>query len=153
MYFVWIIVNFYITICKFFISCCHVKGVWKRIKNLQVIELLRVLLSVTYIRSVIIYKISCWNIIYNKFFSFLLVLSLLHVPCLIPSLAHQNWLSYQFTCLQVLDFLKAKENFIALLLKHLDTSAIMDLLLKLMTQVEGIETRQNILNVSTRRSI
>ena len=60
----------------------------------------------------------------------------------------QNWLSYQFTCLQVLDFLKAKEHFITLLLNHIGTSAIMDLTLKLMTQVEGVEMRQNILNVS-----
>ncbi|XP_018567800.1 serine/threonine-protein phosphatase 6 regulatory subunit 3 isoform X3 [Anoplophora glabripennis] len=47
---------------------------------------------------------------------------------------------------QVLDFLKAKDTFISLLLKHLGTSAIMDLMLKLMTQVEGVEMRQNILN-------
>lgn len=60
----------------------------------------------------------------------------------------QNWLSYQFTCLQVLDFLKAKDTFISLLLKHIGTSAIMDLMLKLMTQVEGVEMNQNILNVS-----
>ncbi|KAB0796919.1 hypothetical protein PPYR_10980 [Photinus pyralis] len=56
--------------------------------------------------------------------------------------AVQNWLSYEMTCLQVLDFLKAKENFISLLLRHLGTSAIMDLTLKLMTQVEG-EVREN----------
>jgi hypothetical protein len=47
---------------------------------------------------------------------------------------------------QVLDFLKAKDTFISLLLKHLGTSAIMDLMLKLMTQVESLEMRQNILN-------
>ncbi|RZC37515.1 serine/threonine-protein phosphatase 6 regulatory subunit 3, partial [Asbolus verrucosus] len=47
---------------------------------------------------------------------------------------------------QVLDFLKAKDTFISLLLKHLGTSAIMDLMLKLMTQVETLEMRQNILN-------
>ncbi|KAG5873024.1 hypothetical protein JTB14_012624 [Gonioctena quinquepunctata] len=47
---------------------------------------------------------------------------------------------------QVLDFLKAKDTFISLLLKHLGTSAVMDLMLKLMTQVEGVEMRQNILN-------
>ncbi|KAK4877234.1 hypothetical protein RN001_009740 [Aquatica leii] len=58
----------------------------------------------------------------------------------------QNWISYHFTCLQVLDFLKAKENFIPVLLKHLSTSAIMDLTLKLMTQVEVNEVRQNNLN-------
>ncbi|XP_045465084.1 serine/threonine-protein phosphatase 6 regulatory subunit 3 isoform X2 [Harmonia axyridis] len=65
---------------------------------------------------------------------------------LIAKKTEQNWLSYQFTCLQVLDFLKAKDTFISLLLKHIGTSAIMDLMLKLFTQVEGIETKQNILN-------
>lgn len=63
------------------------------------------------------------------------------------SLALQNWLSYQLTCLQVLDFLKGRDTFLPLLLKHLGTSAIMDLMLKLMTQDEGVEMRQNILNV------
>ncbi|ENN79829.1 hypothetical protein YQE_03652, partial [Dendroctonus ponderosae] len=47
---------------------------------------------------------------------------------------------------QVLDFLKARDTFLPLLISHLGTSAIMDLMLKLMTQVEGIEMRQNILN-------
>jgi len=65
----------------------------------------------------------------------------------------QNWYSYQFTCLQVLEFLKSKENCISLLLKHLGTSAIMDLMLKLITHVEGVEMKQNILNVSINSSI
>ncbi|XP_076263224.1 phosphatase 6 regulatory subunit 1-like protein fmt isoform X2 [Rhynchophorus ferrugineus] len=65
---------------------------------------------------------------------------------LIAKKTEQNWLSYQFTCLQVLDFLKARDTFLPLLIKHLGTSAIMDLMLKLMTQVEGPEMRQNILN-------
>nr|CAD7441326.1 unnamed protein product [Timema bartmani] len=47
---------------------------------------------------------------------------------------------------QVLEFLKSKENFGQLLLKHLGTSAIMDLIFKLVTQVEGTDMRQNILN-------
>uniref|UniRef100_A0A1B6LIN9 Uncharacterized protein n=1 Tax=Graphocephala atropunctata TaxID=36148 RepID=A0A1B6LIN9_9HEMI len=58
----------------------------------------------------------------------------------------QNWYSYQFTCLQVLEFLKSKQTSISLLLKHLGTSAIMDLALKLVTQIEGIDMKQNILN-------
>lgn len=65
---------------------------------------------------------------------------------LIAKKTEQNWLSNQFTCLQVLDFLKARDTFLPLLIKHLGTSAIMDLMLKLMTQVEGVEKRQNILN-------
>ncbi|XP_017773648.1 PREDICTED: serine/threonine-protein phosphatase 6 regulatory subunit 3-like isoform X2 [Nicrophorus vespilloides] len=64
---------------------------------------------------------------------------------LIAKRPEQNWLSYQLTCLQVLDFLKAKENFVSLLLKHIGTSAIMDFTLKLMSQVGGVQLRQNIL--------
>lgn len=59
----------------------------------------------------------------------------------------QNWYSYQFTCLQVLEFLKSRQRCVDLLLQHLETSAIMDLVLKLVTQVEGSDMRQNILNV------
>ncbi|XP_065162457.1 serine/threonine-protein phosphatase 6 regulatory subunit 3 isoform X1 [Atheta coriaria] len=63
---------------------------------------------------------------------------------LIAKKTEQNWLSNQVTCIQVIDFLKAKDNFVQLLLNHISTSAIMDLTLKLMTQV--VEVRQNILN-------
>lgn len=62
-------------------------------------------------------------------------------------LLSQNWFSYQFTCLQVFAFLKNQENFIQLLLHHLETSAIMNVVLKLVTEIEGLEMRQNILNV------
>lgn len=60
--------------------------------------------------------------------------------------ADQNWYSYQFTCLQFLEFLKTKENSLSLLLKHLDTSAIMDLTLKLITQIEGSEMQNNLIS-------
>ncbi|XP_069705190.1 serine/threonine-protein phosphatase 6 regulatory subunit 3 isoform X2 [Periplaneta americana] len=68
------------------------------------------------------------------------------IGVLVARKSEQNWYSYQFTCLQVLEFLKSKENCISLLLKHLGTSAIMDLMLKLITHVEGVEMKQNILN-------
>lgn len=68
------------------------------------------------------------------------------IGVLVARKTEQNWYSYQFTCLQVLEFLKSKENCISLLLKHLGTSAIMDLMLKLITHVEGVEMKQNILN-------
>uniref|UniRef100_A0A146LMU2 Serine/threonine-protein phosphatase 6 regulatory subunit 3 n=1 Tax=Lygus hesperus TaxID=30085 RepID=A0A146LMU2_LYGHE len=58
----------------------------------------------------------------------------------------QNWYSYQFTCLTVIDFLKSRENSLKLLLKHLGTSAIMDLTLKLITQVEGDAMQQNLVD-------
>ncbi|XP_039287274.1 serine/threonine-protein phosphatase 6 regulatory subunit 3 [Nilaparvata lugens] len=53
----------------------------------------------------------------------------------------QNWYSYQLTCLKLLDFLRNKETCIPLLMKHLGTLAVMDLTLKLATQVEDEEMR------------
>ncbi|XP_076248326.1 phosphatase 6 regulatory subunit 1-like protein fmt isoform X2 [Calliopsis andreniformis] len=68
------------------------------------------------------------------------------IGVLVARKADQNWYSYQFTCLQVLEFLKSRQTCVDLLLQHLETSAIMDLVLKLVTQVEGNDMRQNILN-------
>ncbi|XP_012286736.1 serine/threonine-protein phosphatase 6 regulatory subunit 3 isoform X2 [Orussus abietinus] len=65
---------------------------------------------------------------------------------LIARKSDQNWYSYQFTCLQVLEFLKSRQRCVDRLLQHLETLAIMDLILKLVTQVEGSEMRQNTLN-------
>ncbi|EEB18845.1 conserved hypothetical protein [Pediculus humanus corporis] len=47
---------------------------------------------------------------------------------------------------RVLEFLKLKEDSISLLLKHLGTSAIMDLILNLITKVEGADLRELVLN-------
>ncbi|XP_074101639.1 phosphatase 6 regulatory subunit 1-like protein fmt isoform X2 [Cotesia typhae] len=47
---------------------------------------------------------------------------------------------------QVLEFLKGRQKCVDRLLEHLETSAIMDLVLKLVTKVEGVDMRQNILN-------
>ncbi|XP_063987263.1 serine/threonine-protein phosphatase 6 regulatory subunit 3 isoform X2 [Diachasmimorpha longicaudata] len=57
----------------------------------------------------------------------------------------QNWYSYQLVCLQVLEFLKSRLKCVYRLLQHLETSAIMDLVLKLVTKIEGAEMQQNIL--------
>ena len=62
----------------------------------------------------------------------------------------QNWYSYQYTCLQIIEFIKSKPRFTELLMTHLGTSAIMDLLLRLITMVEGTENKQNILSVSNK---
>lgn len=58
----------------------------------------------------------------------------------------QNWYSYQLTCLKVLEFLRNKETCIPLLIKHLGTLAVMDLTLKLATQVEDDEMRVRIID-------
>ncbi|XP_034231929.1 serine/threonine-protein phosphatase 6 regulatory subunit 3 isoform X2 [Thrips palmi] len=64
---------------------------------------------------------------------------------LVARRSEQHWYSYQITCLKVIGFLQSKENCISLLLNHLGTSAIMDLMLKIITQVEGTEMRQNLI--------
>lgn len=56
----------------------------------------------------------------------------------------QNWYSYQFVCLQVLEFLKNRDKCVDRLLQHLNTSAIMDLILKLITKIEGTDMIQNV---------
>ena len=49
---------------------------------------------------------------------------------------------------QVIIFLKKKEGFIGLVLKHIDASAMMDLLLRLISCVEPAPLRQEVLHVS-----
>lgn len=50
--------------------------------------------------------------------------------------------------LQVITFLRRKEGFIGLVLKHIDASAMMDLLLRLISCVEPAPLRQEVLHVS-----
>lgn len=50
--------------------------------------------------------------------------------------------------LQVISFLRKKDGFIGLVLKHIDASAMMDLLLRLISCVEPAPLRQEVLNVS-----
>ena len=57
--------------------------------------------------------------------------------------ARCNYLIYK-----ILDFLKSRENFIARLLHHMDTSAIMDLLLRLVMSMESPECKAACLSVS-----
>lgn len=47
-----------------------------------------------------------------------------------------------------MDFLKKKRDFVDLIIKHIGTSAIMDLLLRLLTCIEPPQPRQDVLNVS-----
>ncbi|VVC26842.1 SIT4 phosphatase-associated protein family [Cinara cedri] len=63
---------------------------------------------------------------------------------LILKTGSQDWYTYQFNCLKTLEKITEKGNFIDLLLKHLDTSAIMDLIIKISTLLEGPPLRSNI---------
>lgn len=60
-------------------------------------------------------------------------------------LVFQFWL----LVLQIVDFLKKKRDFVDLIIKHIGTSAIMDLLLRLLTCIEPPQPRQDVLNVSS----
>lgn len=51
--------------------------------------------------------------------------------------------------IQVISFLRKKEGFIGLVLNHIDASAMMDLLLRLISCVEPAPLRQEVLVVST----
>lgn len=64
---------------------------------------------------------------------------------LITRKTEQNWYSYQFTCIQVFDFLK-KKDFVVHTLRHVGTSAITDLVLRLITCVEGTDAKQSLLD-------
>ncbi|XP_029438560.1 serine/threonine-protein phosphatase 6 regulatory subunit 3 isoform X3 [Rhinatrema bivittatum] len=47
---------------------------------------------------------------------------------------------------QIIEFLKKKDDFVDLIIKHIGTSAIMDLLLRLLTCIEPAQLRQDVLN-------
>jgi serine/threonine-protein phosphatase 6 regulatory subunit 3 len=66
---------------------------------------------------------------------------------LITRKSEQNWYSYQYNCVQVFEFLK-KKDLVADLLRHIGTSAISDLILRLITCVDGTEIKQSLLDVS-----
>lgn len=57
-------------------------------------------------------------------------------------------LQWSSSVFQLITFLKKKEGFIGLVLKHIDASAMMDLLLRLISCVEPAPLRQEVLHVS-----
>ena len=50
--------------------------------------------------------------------------------------------------MQIVEFLRKREDFVDLMIKHIGTSAIMDLLLRMLTCIEPQQLRQDVLNVS-----
>ncbi len=66
---------------------------------------------------------------------------------MLKTLHFQNWYSYQFAVVQVLEFLK-KKKLVSDLLRHIGTSAISDLLLRLINGIEGNDIKQGLLDVS-----
>lgn len=66
--------------------------------------------------------------------------------------AEQNWYDHQFICVQVIDFLK-KKDFVNLALRHIGTSAITDLVLRLITCIENGDIRTGILEWLNERQL
>ena len=64
----------------------------------------------------------------------------------------QNWYDHQFICVKIVDFLKKKE-FVKSALRHIGTSAITDLVLRLITCMENGDIRTGILEVNTSKVI
>ena len=71
---------------------------------------------------------------------------LLKIPLL------QNWYEHQYGCVQVIDYLKKKE-FVNLALKHIGTSAITDLVLRLITCMDNGEIRTGVLEWLNEREL
>lgn len=65
-----------------------------------------------------------------------------------------NWIlcKYLTLSLKIVDFLRKREDFVDLMIKHIGTSAIMDLLLRMLTCIEPQQLRQDVLNVGSGRN-
>lgn len=66
-------------------------------------------------------------------------------PALYPVLIFKMCIVYFY--LQIVDFLQKQVDFVDLMIKHIGTSAIMDLLLRMLTCIEPQQLRQDVLSV------
>lgn len=60
----------------------------------------------------------------------------------------QDWFLYQQTCLQLLEYLKTKSNFLDLICKHFSTPVVPDLIMEMMRNVEGGQMKKSLFEVS-----
>lgn len=57
----------------------------------------------------------------------------------------QDWFLYQTICLHVLEFLKTKDNFLAVMVHHFSTPVVMDLLLTMLNEIEDPKMKSSFL--------
>lgn len=65
----------------------------------------------------------------------------------------QNWFSYKSICHEVLEFIKSKDDFFDLILKHIDMPVIMDLLFQLITKIQEPEIKNSLLQHLTEKRL
>ncbi|CAO1345403.1 unnamed protein product [Diamesa serratosioi] len=64
---------------------------------------------------------------------------------LIMKKGEMDWFLYQTICLQVLEFIKSKDNFLESILQHFSTPVVMDLLLNMLNEIEDPIMKNNFL--------
>lgn len=60
----------------------------------------------------------------------------------------KDWFLYQKTCLQLLEYLKSRENFIDLIIRHFCTPVIPDLIMQMLRELKGAPLKKNLYEVS-----
>lgn len=60
----------------------------------------------------------------------------------------KDWFLYQKTCLQLLEYLKSRENFIDLIIRHFCTPVIPDLIMQMLRELQGAPLKKNLYEVS-----
>lgn len=66
---------------------------------------------------------------------------------LIIKKAEQDWFLYQTICLQVVEFIKSRDNFLDDILQHFATPVVMDLLLNMLNEIEDAKMKSCFLEV------
>jgi serine/threonine-protein phosphatase 6 regulatory subunit 3 len=64
---------------------------------------------------------------------------------LITKKMEQDWFLYQTICLQVIEFIKTKDNFLESIVQHFSTPVVVDLLLNMLNEIEDAKMKSNFL--------